>query len=132
MKNITCENFGSDFTDTNNKDVIKKFVEKVYEKVKDKEDSKDHEVDMMSKDYTGVYGSFLLLQDDGTNIYFIEVLNSRISHVVPIYSYFFFKKILEKKNPGIEVNFVHYPLPLTAEIEQQSDQTSNSLVILFV
>jgi hypothetical protein len=105
-------------------------VDKVYDKVKDKEDRKDHEVDMMSKDYTGVYGSFLLLENTATNIYFIEVLNTRISHVVPIYSFFFFKKILEKQ--GIEVNFIHYPLPLTAELEQQSDQTSNSLVIFFV
>ena len=132
MKNITCENFGSDIPGSNDKVIIKNFLEKVYDKVKDKEDSKDHEVDMMSKDYTGVYGSFLLLQDDANGIYFIEVLNTRISHVVPIYSYFFFKKILEVNKPGIEVNFLHYPLPLTAELEQQSDQTSNSLVIFFV
>jgi len=88
---------------------------------------------MMSKDYIGVYGSFLLLQDDDINgIYFIEVLNTRITHVVPIYSYFFFKKVVEVKVPGIEINFLHYPFPLTAELKQQSDQTSNSLVILFV
>ena len=112
MNNITCEtlDFENDGTD---KAVIKNFVMKVYDKVKDKEDSKDHEVDMMSKDYTGVYGSFLLLENSDNNIYFIEVLNTRISHVVPIYSYFFFKKILENK--GIEANYVHYPLPLTAE-----------------
>ena len=131
MKNITCQNFDS-ITGTNEKDAIKNFVEKVYDKVKDKEDSQDHEVDMMSKDYTGVYGSFLLLDNSGSNTYFIEVLNTRIRHVVPIYSYFFFKKILEVNKPGIEVNFLHYPLPLTAELEQQSDQNSNSLVILFV
>ena len=132
MKNITCENFDSKIQGTNDQKVIKNFVEKVYDNVKDKEDSKDHEVDMMSKDYTGVYGSFLLLENSANNIYFIEVLNTRISHVVPIYSYFFFKKILEINKPGIEVNYVHYPLPLTAELEQQSDQTSNSLVIFFV
>ena len=86
---------------------------------------------MMSIDYTGVYGSFLLLQDDTNEIYFIEVLNTRISHVVSIYSYFFFKKILE--NQGIEVNFVIiFFFPLTTELEQQSGQTSNSLVIFFV
>ena len=27
---------------------------------------------------------------------------------------------------------MHYPLPLTAELEQQSDQTNNNLVIFFV
>ena len=132
MNNITCEKLDFDNAGTDNKIIIKNFVKKVYDKVKDKEDSKDHEVDMMSKDYTGVYGSFLLLENSANNIYFIEVLNTRISHVVPIYSYFFFKKILEINKPGIEVNYVHYPLPLTAELEQQSDQTSNSLVIFFV
>jgi hypothetical protein len=128
---LYCENFDADFTGTN-KEIIRNFVDKVYDKVKDKEASKDHEVNMMSKDYTGVYGSFLLLEDDDGKIYFIEVLNTRISHVVPIYSYFFFKKILEVKQPGIQVNFVHYPLPLTAELEEQTDQTSNSLIIFFV
>ena len=133
LKNITCEKLDLQTSNSDNEQtVIKKFVDKVYDKVIDKEDSKDHEVDMMSKDYTGVYGSFLLLKDDTNEIYFIEVLNTRISHVVPIYSYFFFKKILEVNKPGIEVNYVHYPLPLTAELEQQSDQTSNSLVIFFV
>ena len=82
-----------DNTITGTDKIIKNFVEKVYDKVKDKEDRKDHEVDMMSKDYTGVYGSFLLLENSGSNIYFIEVLNTRIRQVVPIYSYFFFKKI---------------------------------------
>ena len=128
----TCENFDSKIQGTNDQKVIKNFVEKVYDNVKDKEDSKDHEVDMMSKDYIGVYGTFLLLKETTNEIYFIEVLNTRNSHVVPIYSYFFFKKILEINKPGIEVNFLHYPLPLTAELEQQSDQTSNSLVIFFV
>ena len=133
IKNITCEQLEFNNAGSTNEAIINNFVRAVYDKAKDKEDSNDHEVDMMSKDYIGVYGSFLLLQDDDINgIYFIEVLNTRITHVVPIYSYFFFKKVVEVKVPGIEINFLHYPFPLTAELKQQSDQTSNSLVILFV
>jgi ATP-binding cassette subfamily A (ABC1) protein 3 len=132
INNITCNYLELNSGSGSDEALINNFVREVYDKVKDKEDSKDHEVDMMSKDYIGVYGSFLLLQDDINGIYFIEVLNTRISHAVPIYSYFFFKKVVEAKVPGIEISFLHYPLPLTAELKQQSDQTSNMLVILFV
>ena len=135
MKNITCEILNFDNSGNNYTTIIKSFVENVFEKVKDKEDSTNREVDMMDKDYSGYYGSLLILKNDLLNshsIDFIEVLNTRIRHVVPIYSYFFFKKIIENFNPNIEINFLHYPLPLTAELEQQSDQTNNNLVIFFV
>ena len=136
MKNISCETL-TDFVNTGDEQtIIKSFVEKVFEKVKVKEDSKDREVDMMDKDYSGYYGSFLILKNELTattpSIDFVEVLNARVQHVVPIYSYFFFKKIIQQINPNVEINFIHYPLPLTAELEQQSDQTNNSLVIFFV
>ena len=89
---------------------------------------------MMDKDYSGYYGSLLILKDElrtSHSIDFIEVLNARVKHVVPIYSYFFFKKIIENISPNVEINFLHYPLPLTAELEEQSDQTNNNLVLYF-
>ena len=135
MENITCDKLEFENNDNNYTNLINSFVNKVFEKVKDKEDSKDREVDMMAKDYSGYYGSLLILQNDlaSTNsIDFIEVLNTRVMHVVPIYSYFFFKKIIENVSPNVEINFLHYPLPLTAELEEQSDQTNNNLVIFFV
>ena len=132
MKNITSKELTFSNSGTDDKAIIKNFVQKVFDEVKDKEDSKDHEVDMMDKDYTGIYGTFLILKDDTSSIDFIEVLNTRIKHIVPIFSYFFFKKIVETTVPGVEINFQHYPLPLTAELEQQGDQTSNSLVIFFI
>ena len=135
MKNITCEILNFDNSGNNYTTIIKSFVEKVFEKAKDTEDSNNKEIDMMDKDYSGYYGSLLILKNDLLNshsIDFIEVLNTRIMHVVPIYSYFFFKKIIENVNPNIEINFLHYPLPLTAELEQQRGQTNNNLVIFFV
>ena len=135
MENITCDKLEFENNDNNYTNLINSFVNKVFEKVKDKEDSKDREVDMMAKDYSGYYGSLLILQNElatTNSIDFIEVLNARVMHVVPIYSYFFFKKIIENVSPNVEINFLHYPLPLTAELEEQSDQTNNNLVIFFV
>ena len=135
MKNITCNILDFDNNSNDYSVLIRKFISKVFEEVKDKEDSKDREVDMMDKDYSGYYGSLLILKDElrtSHSIDFIEVLNARVKHVVPIYSYFFFKKIIENISPNVEINFLHYPLPLTAELEEQSDQTNNNLVIFFV
>ena len=136
MKNITCDTIDFDNGASDYKTTIKSFVENVFDKAKDKEDSKDREVDMMAKDYSGYYGSLLILKNDLSasppTIDFVELLNSRIKHVVPIYSYFFFKKVIEYVSPNVEINFLHYPLPLTAELEEQSDQTNNNLVIFFV
>ena len=136
MKNVTSENliFNSNGDKKSN---IRSFYNKVFENVKDKEDCKDHEVDMMRDDYIGYYGTFLLLKDlnldeASPSIDFIEVLNTRISHVVPLYTYSFLKKIVEKASSDVKINFVHYPMPLTAKLEEQRDQTSNSLIIFFV
>ena len=136
MKNITCETVNFELG-TALKDTIRSFYNKVFDEVKDKEDCKAHEVDMMSKNYVGYYGTFLLLKelnlnDPSPSVDFIEVLNTRISHVVPIYTFSFLKKIIEKASPNVKINFVHYPLPLTAELEEQRDQASNSLIIFFV
>ena len=132
MKNITCKimDFG-DFNKDHKIDAIKAFTEKVFEITKDSEDSINHEVDMMDKDYSGFFGSLLMLKEDDS-YEFVEVLNTRVKHVVPIYTYFFLKKIIEIEVPGTEINFLHYPLPLTAKLEQQSEQTNNNLVIFFV
>ena len=133
MKNITCDSIN--FNDIGNtKSDIYNFVEKVFEQVKDKEDSIDHEVDMMDDDYTGIYSAFLMLQDFGYNYKFVEVINARVKHGVPIYTYFFLKKLIEQASPNkdLEINYIHYPLPLTAQLEEQRDQANNNLVIFFI
>ena len=136
MKNITCETVNFE-QGTAMKDTIRSFYNKVFDEVKDKEDCKAHEVDMMSTNYVGYYGTFLLLKelnlnDPNPSVDFIEVLNTRVSHVVPIYTFSFLTKIIEKASPNVKINFVHYPLPLTAELEEHRDQASNSLIIFFV
>jgi hypothetical protein len=92
MKNITNEDISIDVV-TGIKAQIKSFVEKVFNKVKNLEDSIDNEVDMMDDNYSGIYGTFLILSTEteiNSHVYkFAEVLNSRVKHAVPIYSYFF-------------------------------------------
>ena len=134
MENVTCDTVNFDIVAGNNKKNIYNFVEKIFEKVKDREDSIKHEVDMMDDNYEGIYGAYLMLDDNINQYKFIEVVNSRVKHGVAIYTYFFLKKIIEKDspNPDLEINYIHYPLPLTAQLEEQRDQMNNNLVIFFI
>ena len=133
MQNVTCENIEFE-NGGNTKNNIYNFVTKVFDKVKDKEDSIEHEVDMMDNNYIGIYSAYLMLQDSGYNYKFVEAINARVKHGVPIYTHFFLKKLIEQASPNedLEINYIHYPLPLTAELEEQRDQTNNMLVIFFI
>ena len=133
MKNISCETL--DFDNAGDyKDNINNFVSKVFERVKDKEDSIEHEVDMMDDNYEGIYVAYLMLEDFSSKHYkFIEVINARVKHGIPIYTHFFLKKLIEKASSNnVEINFIHYPLPLTAQLEEQRGQMNNNLVIFFI
>ena len=137
--NISYVDISSYITGSNDKDKIKSFVEKYYDIAKDKEDSIDHKVDMTSKDYVGYFGGLLMLKPtdptDANHFKFVEVLNTRVTHSVPLFSLYFLTNLIKAKthHPSeFQVNFLNYPMPLTAELEQSKDQTSNSLVIFFV
>ena len=136
MENITCENI-NEINGEDEKEKIKNFVESFYNKAKDKEDSIDHKVDMTSKDYIGYFGGFLMLEESNSNHHykFIEVLNTRARHSVPLFSVNFLSKlIMENSNykNELSISYHHYPMPLTAELKQARYQTGNSLVIFFV
>ena len=135
MKNITCQDVAQ-LTGADNKEMIKNFVEIFYDKAKDKEDNIDHEVDMTADDYIGYFAGFLMLEETNDYQYkFVEVLNTRVAHSVPLFSVNFFTKIImaHTNNPNeLSINYLHYPMPLTAELEQSRDQMGNSLVIFFV
>ena len=137
IKNITCEYISEGLTGNSDKEKIQNYIEAYYNIAKDKEDSIDHEVDMSAKDYSAYFGGFLMLQDSDTNHHykFIEVLNTRLGHSVPLFTVNFFEKIIKvnsKYKNSLSINFLHYPLPLTNELQQSRDQSSNSLVIFFV
>ena len=93
----------------------------------------------LSEDYVAYFGSLLMLKDsdaDNENHYqFVEVLNTRVAHSVPLFTLHFLTKLIKantKYPDEFQVNFINYPMPLTAELEESKDQTSNSLVIFFV
>ena len=136
VENITCENIGQ-ITGANDKEKIKNFVEQYYSIAKDKEDYIDHKVDMTSKNYIGYFGGLLMLEESNTNHHykFLEVLNTRVRHSVPLFTVNFFTKLVSENSKyknDLRINYKHSPMPLTAELKQARDQTGNSLVIFFV
>ena len=131
ITNVTNEEITFDTT-ASTKTNIYNFVNKVFDKVKDREDSINHEVDMMDKKYVGIYGAYLMLDDSSNHYKFIEVINSRVKHGPAIYTYFILKNIIERAAPGVTIDYTHYPLPLTAKLEEQRDQANNMLVIFFI
>lgn len=86
----------------------------------------------MDDDYIGVYSSYFLFEDSSNSIKFIEILNARIKHAVPIYTANILKKIVEEKCPNTKVNFVLHPIPFTVDQENQVDQMRISLIVFFV
>ena len=137
IKNITCEYISDGLIGNIIKTKIQDFVEAYYNIAKDKEDSIDNEVDMASKDYIAYFGGFLMLQDSVTDHHykFIEVINTRVSHSVPLFTVNFFEKIIytnSKYKNELSINYLHYPMPLTNDIQQSIDESTNSLVIFFV
>ena len=137
MQNITCEYISDGLNGEDDKEKIKKFVEAYYAIAKDTEDSIDHKVDMTAKDYIGYFGGFLMLDasDSEHHCKFIEVLNTRVSHSVPLFSSNFLTKLVQENSnykDQLNINFLHHPMPLTSELQQSRDQASNSLVIFFV
>ena len=136
MTNITCEKMDFD-SSADTKQNIYNFVDEIFKKMEreNREDRIDKEVDMMSDDYTGIYAAYLMLETDNKKKYnFIEVLNSRVKHGVPIYTFNFLTNLIQKLTPNkdFEVDYVHYPFPLTAELEEQRGQMNNNLVIFFI
>ena len=81
------------------KEKIQDFVQEYYNIAKDKEDSVDHKVDMTSEDYVAYFGSLLMLKDsdaDNENHYqFVEVLNTRVAHSVPLFTLHFLTKLIK-------------------------------------
>ena len=132
--NVTCQTLTIDhFSQTQKTEAIVNFIDKIYETNKDTEDSKLKEVDMTDENYEGYFGALLMLNEEKDNYEFVEAINARVAHGVPIYSFYFMKQIIQRAaGHKVEMDFVHYPMPLTNEFKQRSDQANNSIVVLFV
>ena len=129
IKGFNSEPFSS------KKDAIRKYVEKIYDIEKDTEDSSEKEVDMASDDYVAYFGSLLMLEEDHNNkkYEFVMVLNARLRQGIPIYSYYFIKKILEKAcGHELNITYTHYPLPLTVDLEESKSFGNKIAIVLFL
>ena len=68
---------------SNKKEAVYNFVEKVFEMSIDSEDYVDHEVDMTADDYVGYYSALLILEEDNNKFEYIMNLNTRVKQCIP-------------------------------------------------
>ena len=117
------------------KEAIKEYINKIYEIEKDTEDSSQKEVDMANDDYTAYFGSlFMLKADDAAKKYeFVIILNARVRQGLPIYSYYFLKKIIEKaRGRKLSITYTHYPLPMTHDLSESKSFGNKIAIVLFL
>ena len=126
LSNITSASLYRTYT-------AKNFFEKVYDITSKFEDSQFNEVDMTSEDYVGYYSSILMFSDKDYRYEFIMALNSRIRHCIPIYTHYILKSIIRKATKkDIKITYTHYPMPLTADLNEQNSIGNNLSIIFFI
>ena len=117
------------------KEAIKEYINKIYEIEKDTEDSSQKEVDMANDDYTAYFGSLFMLNVDNSNkkYEFVIILNARVRQGLPIYSYYFLKKIIEKAcDKKLSITYTHYPLPMTHDLSESKSFGNKIAIVLFL
>ena len=86
---------------------------------------------MNDKNYVGYFGALLMLNEEKDNYEFFIAVNSRVRHSVPIFNFYFMKQIIQKAaKRKINIDFTHYPLPLTSDVSQRTDEANNSISTL--
>jgi len=134
IKSIKVDGFDESHF-SSKKDAIRAYIEKIYEIEKDTEDSSEKEIDMTSDDYRAYFGSLFMLEENNNDkkYEFIMVLNARVRQGLPIYSYHFLKKILEKAcGKKLSITYTHYPLPLTHDLSESKSYGNKIAVVLFL
>ena len=132
--NVTCQTLKiNKYTQEEKYFAIENFLDRIYEINNNTEDSKYKEVDMNDKNYVGYFGALLMLNEEKDNYEFFIAVNSRVRHSVPIFNFYFMKQIIQKAaKRKINIDFTHYPLPLTSDVSQRTDEANNSIFILFI
>ena len=132
--NVTCQTLDiGNFSQEQKYESIVTFVDEMFEISKDTENSKYKEVDMLDDNYIGYFGALLMWNEENNNYEFLELINQRITHGLPIYSFYFMKQITEKAaGHKVNIEFTHHPMPLTNDVKGKSDQIINSIVVLFI
>ena len=78
--------------------------------MKDTEATKDRDVDMNEENYCGYYSGLLMLNEPNDNYPFydfVELINARVVHGVPLYTSVFLEKIIQVALPNkvLKINF---------------------------
>ena len=133
---FTAFNNYSDEIGNNKSLAIQKFIDSIYQETIDSESTADNEIDMNSKDYIGYYGNLLILNEpneENKNFEFLELINSRVVHGVPLYTSIFLEEIINRISPNkVTINYSHKVMPNTKKQDMTKESSSAGTVVLFV
>ena len=89
---------------------------------------------LYTKKDTTNFGSMLLLKYDKTNYQFsfIEYINTQARQGALYFTYYFITQIIKDIDSNVKITCSSYPMPLTKELQNSADQSSNSLIVFFV
>ena len=78
------------------------------------------------------FGAMYIQEYDHDNINFISFINTQATFGGMYFPYYFLTQVLKIKYPSVSITFTNHAMPLTAELESNAGQTSNSLIVFFV
>ena len=78
------------------------------------------------------FGAMYIQEYDNNNINFISFINTQATFGGMYFPYYFLTQVLKIKYPSVSITFTNHAMPLTAELESNAGQTSNSLIVFFV
>jgi len=120
---------------TDDKNLIKNFIDHIYQVCWDKESFEGHykDMDYNNNDYQGCYAGYLFLKVPNNidkEYKFIELINARVTQGIPVFTSKLLQKIV-KDNTGITLNFKSKIMPETSEQKEESNLESFIICIFF-
>ena len=112
---------------------IYKFISTIFNSTKNLENTIEKQIEMNNNNYIGCYGNFLLLNEPNElnkNYEFVELINTRVLQGVSLFTSAFLEQIIRKdSNNKVSINFKHKVMGRTYKQENNSDYSSNNVVI---
>ena len=112
---------------------IYEFISNIFNSTKNLENTIEKQIEMNNNNYIGCYGNFLLLNEPNElnkNYEFVELINTRVLQGVPLFTSAFLEQIIRKdSNNKVSINFKHKVMGRTYKQENNSDYSSNNVVI---
>ena len=112
---------------------IYEFISNIFNSTKNLENTIEKQIEMNNNNYIGCYGNFLLLNEPNEfnkNYEFVELINTRVLQGVSLFTSAFLEQIIRKdSNNKVSINFKHKVMGRTYKQENNSDYSSNNVVI---